>query len=95
LPTVSDRLEAAADWSLWTRTDLPAWADTPDARRRGRLWMAVGMLMLALEATAPDALGVLRGHAHAVGRTADDGALHLVERCLRPAQLGEDAGSDH
>ena len=91
---VSDRLEAAADWSVWTRTELPPWADTTDARRRGRLWMAVGMLMLALEATAPVALAVLRGYAYAVGRTADDVAVDLVERRLRPAELGEDAGSD-
>src|SRR4051812_8142440 len=91
---VSDHLDVAADWSLWTQTELPAWSDTPDARRRGRPWMAVGMLMLALEAPAPDALAVLRGYAYAAGRTADDIALDLVERRLRPHQLREDAGSD-
>jgi hypothetical protein len=57
---VSDHLDVAADWSVWTSTELPAWSDTLDARRRGRLWMAVGMLMLALEAPAPDALAVRR-----------------------------------
>jgi hypothetical protein len=91
---VSDHLDVAADWSVWTPTELPAWSDTPDAQRRGRLWMAVGMLMLALEASAPDALAVLRGYAYAAGRTADDVALDLVERRLQPDQLGEDAGSD-
>ncbi|MBM7805012.1 hypothetical protein JOD57_000849 [Geodermatophilus bullaregiensis] len=45
---VSDQLAAAADWSVWTPTELPTWTDTPDARRRGRLWMAVGMLTVAL-----------------------------------------------
>ena len=92
---VSDHLDVAADWSVWTPTELPAWSDTPDAQRRGRLWMAVGMLTLALEAPAPDALAVLRGYAYAAGRTADDVALDLVERRLRPDQLREDAGSDH
>ncbi len=91
---VPDHLDVAADWSVWTSTELPAWSDTLDARRRGRLWMAVGMLMLALEAPAPDALAVLRGHAYAAGRTADDVAGDLVERRLQPEQLREDAGSD-
>jgi hypothetical protein len=92
---VSDHLEVAADWSVWTPTELPAWADTPDARRRGRLWMAVGMLMLTLEAPAPDALAVLRGYAYAAGRTVDDVAIDLIERRLQPDQLPEDADSDH
>src|SRR4051794_20499234 len=90
---VSDHLDVAADWSEGSPTDLPAWSNTPDAQRRGRLWMAVGMLTLALEATAPDALAILRGYAHAVGRTADDVALDLVEQRLRPDQLRKDAGS--
>jgi hypothetical protein len=92
---VADHLEVAADWSVWTPTELPAWSDTADARRRGRLWMAVGMLMLALKAPAPDALAVLRGYAYAAGRTADDVAIDLAERRLQPEQLREDADSDH
>ncbi len=92
---VSDHLAVAADWSVWTPTELPAWSDTSDAQRRGRLWMAVGMLSLALKAPAPDALAVLRGYAYAAGRTADDVAIDLVERRLQPDQLREDADSDH
>ncbi|SFO21777.1 hypothetical protein SAMN05660359_02120 [Geodermatophilus obscurus] len=46
-----------------------------------RLWMAVGMLLPALEAPGTDALAVLRGYAHAAGRTADDVADDLVEQC--------------
>jgi hypothetical protein len=95
---VSERLEAAADWSVWTPTEIPTemptWADTPEARRRGRLWMAVGMLMLALRLPAADALAVLRGYAYAADRTADDVAVDLVEQHLRPEQLRGDAGSD-
>ncbi len=91
---VADHLTGTADWSVWTSTGLPAWSDTPDARRRARLWMAVGMLSLALEVAAPDALAVLRGHAYAAGRTADDVATDLVERRLHADQLREDADSD-
>src|SRR3954469_3831518 len=50
---VSDHLDVAADWSVWTPTELPAWSDTPDAQRRGRLWMAVGMLTLASRRRLP------------------------------------------
>jgi hypothetical protein len=92
---VSDHLEVAADWSVWTPTEQPAWSDTPDARRRGRLWMAVGMLMLDLKAPAPDALAVLRGYAYAAGRTADDVAIDLLEQRLQAARLREDADRDH
>src|SRR3954447_11056739 len=91
---VSDHLDVAADWSVWTPTELPAWSETPDAQRRGRLWMAVGMLMLALKVSAPNALAVLRGYAYAAGRTADDVAIDLIERRLQIDQLREDAGSD-
>ena len=93
---VSDHLDVAADWSVGTPTELPTWSDTPDARRRGRLWMAVAMLTLALEAPAPDALAVPRAYAYAyaAGRTADDVAIDLVGQRLHPDLLREDAGSD-
>jgi hypothetical protein len=92
---VADHLDGAADWSVWTPTEAPAWVDTPDARRRGRLWMAVGMLTLALEVPAADALALLRGYAYAAGRTADDVAADLVERRLAPDRLRTGAGSEH
>ncbi|WP_448624938.1 ANTAR domain-containing protein [Geodermatophilus sp. URMC 64] len=91
---ISGHLDRAADWSAWTPTEQPPWMSTPDARRRGRLWLAVGMLTLALGRPAADALALLRGHAYAAGRTADDIATELVERRLHPGQLGEDAGSE-
>lgn len=91
---VSDHLADAADWSVWAPTEQPAWTDTPDARRRGRLWVAVGMLMLALEVPTADALALLRGYAYATGRTADDVAAELVERRLRPERLLEGADRD-
>jgi hypothetical protein len=91
---VSDHLDGAADWSVWTPTEAPTWTDTPDARRRGRLWMAVGMLALTFEVPTADALALLRGYAYGAGRTADDVAADLVERRLPPEQLREDAASD-
>jgi hypothetical protein len=92
---VADQLDGAADWSVWTPTEAPSWSDTPDARRRGRLWMAVGMLMLALEVPAHDALALLRGYAYAADRTADDVADDLVERRLEPEHLREGESSEH
>ena len=91
---VSDHLSLAADWSVWTPTEPPTWADTPAARRRGELWMAVGMLAVALRVPDADALALLRGYAYAAGRTADDVAADLVEGRLLPEHLREDAGSE-
>ena len=91
---VADHLAAAADWSAWTPTETPDWVDTPDAQRRGRLWRAVGLLVVALEVPAEDALALLRGHAYAAGRTADDVAADLVERRLQPERLRAGEGSD-
>jgi hypothetical protein len=90
---VSDHLSLAADWSVWTPTESSTWADTPASRRRARLWMAVGVLAVALDAPTADALALLRGFAYAAGRTADDVAADLVDRRLHPEQLREDAGS--
>jgi hypothetical protein len=56
--------------------------------------LAVDVALRFVEAPAPDALAILRGYAYASGRTADDVALDLVERRLRPDRLREDAGSD-
>ncbi len=56
--------------------------------------MAVGMLTLALEVPAADALALLRGYAYATGRTADDVAADLVERRLTPDRLRAGAGSE-
>ena len=91
---VSARLGPAADWSVWTPDETPSWPDTLAARSRGRLWMAVGMVMLASEVPAPDALALLRGHAYSADRTADDIADDLVERRIPPGLLDGDADRD-
>lgn len=92
---VSGQLERAADWSAWTGTSGSELLDTPDARRRGRLWLAVGMLMLAAQVRAPDALALLRARAYATGRTADDLAEDLVERRIHAENLLGDGPGEH
>jgi hypothetical protein len=84
---VSEQLGPAADWSVWTPDETPGWLETPAARRRGRLWMAVGMVMLASQVSAPDALALLRGHAYSTDRTVDALADALVEHRIPAAAL--------
>jgi len=91
---VAERLGSAGDWSSWPAPEEPLWVRTPAARRRSRLWTAVGMVMSALLVPFPDGLALLRAHAYATDRTADDLAADLVARRIRPEQLREDADSD-
>ena len=91
---ISDHLGPAADWSAWTPDAAPEAVDTPDARGRGRLWMAVGMIMLSFQMREVDALALLRAHAYAAGRPADDLAADLIERRIHPEQLRGDASAD-
>jgi len=57
--------------------------------------MATGMVSLALQLQATDALAVLRSHAYAADRTVDALAADVVSGRLTAGQLGEDAASDH
>jgi hypothetical protein len=91
---VAERLGSAGDWSPWPSIEEPLWVRTPAARHRSRLWMAVGMVMSALQVPFADGLALLRAHAYATDRTADDLAADLVARRIRPDQLGEDADGD-
>lgn len=88
---VADRLGPAADWSVWTPGEDPGWPTTPAARRRGRLWMAVGMVMVARQVPAQAALALLRARAYATERTADDLADDLVDRRTAPEELEDDS----
>ncbi|MGY1815010.1 ANTAR domain-containing protein [Blastococcus sp. SYSU D00820] len=66
---------------------LARWWETPDAVSRARVWQATGMLSVVLGTDVVDALAVLRAHAFAAGRVADDVAADLVAGRLDPAEL--------
>ena len=91
---VAERLAPAGDRSPWPAVEEPVRVRTPAARRRSRLWTAVGLVMAASHVPSPDALGLLRAHAYATDRTADDLAADLVARRIDPEELREDADSD-
>jgi hypothetical protein len=63
------------------------WWDSPDARRRSRVWQATGLATVALGLDVVDTLTVLRAHAFATGRVVDDVADDIVEGRLDPASL--------
>ncbi len=68
------------------------WWDSPDARRRSRVWQATGVATVALELDVVDTLTVLRAHAFATGRVVDDVADDIVEGRLDPAALRDPDG---
>ncbi len=92
---ISDQLSHAAAWSEWTEVAAPPWTNSEAARQRARVWMATGMVSLALRLQTSDALAVLRSRAYAVDRTVDDLAADLVSGRLAARRLGHDAASDH
>ena len=91
---ISDQLGHAAAWSEWTEVAAPPWTNSKAARQRARVWMATGMVSLALRLQTSDALAVLRSHAYAADRTVDDLAADLVSGRLTAQQLGQDPARD-
>ena len=91
---ISGELGRAASWAEWTEIEGPPWSDTEPARQRARVWMATGMLGLALQLETADALAVLRSSAYAAGRTVDALAEDLVAGRVDVAHLGADAARD-
>jgi hypothetical protein len=65
----------------------PAWLAGPSANSRNGVFIAMGMLNVTLEVTAPDALALLRGHAYATSRTLDDVARDVVNRRIAAHDL--------
>ena len=63
------------------------WWDSPDARRRSRVWQATGVAAVAMGLDVVDTLTVLRAHAFATGRVVDDVADDIVEGRLDPVEL--------
>ncbi len=92
---VSAHLSHAAAWTEWTETKGPPWTNSEPARQRARVWMATGMVSLALRLETADALAVLRSRAYGSDRTVDALAADLLAGRLTARQLGEDAGSEH
>ena len=58
------QLSHAAAWTEWTEVEGPPWTNTEPARQRERVWMANGMVSLALGLEAADALAVLASPTH-------------------------------
>lgn len=65
----------------------PAWLAGPTANSRNAVFIAMGILNVALEVSTPDALALLRGRAYAAGRTVDDIARDLIDRRITTDQL--------
>lgn len=84
---VAGQLDAVAGHPPTTGTGEPRWLATPAADRRGRVWMAVGMVIAALQLDADDALALLRAHAYATDATVDDLAEDLLARRIDPDEL--------
>jgi hypothetical protein len=87
---ISDQLAHAAAWSAWTEDDGPAWMNSPSAQRRARVWMAMGMISVALDVHLPDALAVLRSFAYATDRDVDDVAADITSGRLNAQRLRAD-----
>ena len=65
----------------------PAWLAGPTANSRNAVFIAMGMLNVALDVPAPDALALLRGHAYATNRTVDDIAQDIANRRIAAQDL--------
>jgi hypothetical protein len=92
---ISAELSHVASWTEWTELEGPPWTDTEAARQRARVWMATGMISLALQLEGLDSLALLRSQAYAAGRTVDELAADVVSGQLSAWQLKDDAASDH
>lgn len=56
----------------------PPWLRTPTTRARTNVWIAIGMIIGASDATASDALALLRAHSFSQGDTIDELAEAMV-----------------
>jgi hypothetical protein len=65
----------------------PAWLAGPAANSRNAVFIAMGMLNVALDVSSPDALALLRGHAYATNRTVDDIAQDVASHRIAANDL--------
>ena len=68
-------------------------SNTPQPSRRTEPPMAMGVTSVALALPLADALAILRAHAFAADRTADDTAHDIVTGSLSPYRLTPDSNS--
>jgi hypothetical protein len=69
---ISAQLSDAAVFSDWTVEVGPDWLHAPPARRRARVWQAMGRLCLQLDIEGPPALDLMRDYALATGSDIDE-----------------------
>lgn len=86
---VSETVGALLSLSAATATQIlgPAWLDGDAARRRKKVWVAIGIISVQCDTGAPDALALLRGFAYQHGRSLDDLAQDIVEGAVTADQL--------
>jgi len=84
---VTSALSETAVWSDWEPGRGPRWLHGPAAKRRARVWEAMGMITLALELDAAAALAVVRATAYATDRTVDDVAADVLDGRVKPDEL--------
>lgn len=71
----------------WGRAQLPPWLDSAPARMRLQVWTAIGMVNVAFQLTAEQALDRLRGYAYSHSSTIDALADSLATGHLTTAAL--------
>jgi hypothetical protein len=76
---ITASLTEAAVFSDWNVETGPDWLHAPAARRRAKVWQAVGRLSLQLDIDGPDALDLMRDHALATARQLEDIALDVLD----------------
>ncbi len=84
---VVDRLQGALNPGPDIPAAEPQWLNSLDSRRRGRVWVAVGMVNFGLKISASDALALLRAYAWSHGGDLDDLASDLMSGELSVAHL--------
>jgi hypothetical protein len=84
---VTSALSETAVWSDWEPGRGPRWLHGPAAKRRARVWEAMGLIALALELDAAAALAIVRATAYATDRTVDDVAADVLDGRVKPDEL--------
>jgi hypothetical protein len=75
---ITDALNLTPNTTGAWGVDGPAWLNTPSARQRIQMWVAIGMLTIDSDLSSASALAVLRAHAYAHDTTIDALAAGLV-----------------